>query len=165
MAEDNGSQRTHEPNLREITAELDGFKEWVKGQFEAGVRFDDERDHRYEEGKIANKEAVSAAFAAAKEAVAEQKQAQSQYNDSHNGLLRKIDDQHKETLPRIEADGRFNRQDEKINEVKRDVQLLRDAVTLMSGRGLGAASTIAYIVSALSVLVMLLTIYLTLSKP
>jgi hypothetical protein len=104
-----------------------------------------ERDKRYEEGKKANKEAVDAAFASAekavaaaltsaKEAVVKQEQAQSAYNASHNDLLRKMDEQHKETLPRPEADVRFTRQDEKIEDLKKVVAALREERSASAGR-------------------------------
>jgi hypothetical protein len=104
-----------------------------------------ERDRRYEEGKKANKEAVDAAFASAekavaaaltsaKEAVFKQEQAQNQYNEAHNGLLRKIDEQHKETLPRPEAEVRFTRQDEKIEDLKKVVARVELAQSASTGR-------------------------------
>ena len=50
--------RTHEPSLRELCAELDGFKKLM-----------DERDRRYSELDAANKAAVSTAMVAAEKAV------------------------------------------------------------------------------------------------
>lgn len=52
MANENG--RTHEPSLRELSAEFDGFRELMN-----------ERDCRYTERDLANKESVRKAFDAA----------------------------------------------------------------------------------------------------
>jgi hypothetical protein len=66
--EENGN-RTHEPNLREVTAELDGLKDLALAKIEALREVMDERDKRYAAGDQSGRTAVDAALAAAKEAV------------------------------------------------------------------------------------------------
>jgi hypothetical protein len=101
------------------------FERWLLDK----EKFDDERDRRYGERHIANQTAVDAAFQAAKEAssmalssqekaITKAEDSQKSYNTSHNDLLRKMDEQHKETLPRLEADGRFVTQAQKIEDAR-----------------------------------------------
>lgn len=49
MSDDLNGNRTHEPNLRELTAELDGHKEATRLQVEALYRLIEEKDRRYTE--------------------------------------------------------------------------------------------------------------------
>jgi hypothetical protein len=153
-ASNGNGARTHEPNLREVTAELDGLRDLVLSKFETiatkfeGLdRFEVERDRRYEEAKLANKNAVDAAFAAAKEAVAEAKRGQDAYNTQHNDLQRKQDDQRHEMITRTEADQRFRAVEEKFDQYKvdkeRELKELRDRISDLqlsrsAGEGAGA---------------------------
>jgi chromosome segregation ATPase len=104
--------RTHEPNLRELTAQIDGI-----------VRLYEERDRRYEER-----------FTAAKEAVTKAESAQTAYNTNHNDLTRKMDAQYGFMLPRTEAENRFRNHDEKIDEIKKELASLRESRSEGSGR-------------------------------
>jgi len=126
MEEKCSGGRTHEPSLRELCADLDGFK-----------RLMDERDKRYEQSFTQSKESVASALAAAKEqtsasfnasekAIAKAESSQLQYNATHNDLTRKMDAQYKEMLPRLESEGKFNAIAEKIEDVKRELNALRD---------------------------------------
>lgn len=107
-------------------------------------RLNQERDTRYDERHTANekavaaafaankeavaaafaaaKEAVTAALAAAKEAVVKAEQAQSNYNANHNDLARKMEDQYDHMLPRVEADAKFDRQNERFDDLKREAR-------------------------------------------
>jgi hypothetical protein len=70
MSENN---RTHEPNLRELCAELDGFKDLM-----------DERDRRYGEKFLAAEKAVSAALAASEKAAEKTESALKEYKTGAN---------------------------------------------------------------------------------
>lgn len=120
--------RTHEPSLRELCAEMDGFRILMN-----------ERDKRYEQSFVAAKENVAFALAAAKEqtaasfgasekAIVKAEAAQNQYNASHNDLTKKMDVQYSQMLPRPEAITMLRSLEEKIDDLKKglsDLQLTR----------------------------------------
>jgi leucyl aminopeptidase (aminopeptidase T) len=126
---DENSSRTHEPSLRELTAELDGLSKLFEEKVRANKELMDERDKRYTERDkdrqtevdkalaSADKQ-VAAAFAAAKESGIETKKAQDAYNLSHNDLLHKNEKLGTDMMPRSEANERFRSIDEKIGEIK-----------------------------------------------
>lgn len=115
---DNGS-RTHEPSLREVVAELDGLRDLMKSEDRRLEQVMDERDARYMERSNAAEKQVGVAFTASEKAAAKTEQAQDVYNRGHNDLLRKMDDQHKDTLPREEANAKFD-------SIGKEIQGLRE---------------------------------------
>lgn len=123
--EDGNGSRTHEPSLRELTAEMDGLRELFHAKFDSLKEILDERDRLYKERDESRKTAVDAALTAVKEqtkdsfvasekAIVKAEEAQKAYNSSHNDLARKMDDQNKATMPRPEAQQRFSALEEKI---------------------------------------------------
>jgi hypothetical protein len=129
VKEDNGP-RTHEPNLRELTADLDGLRELILSRLEAMEKLASERDRWYTErdkdrqasvdkALTAVKEQTAASFAASEKAILKAEEAQRSYNASHNDLARKMDDQGKATMPRTETESRFFNLTEKVEEVRR----------------------------------------------
>ncbi|HEV2036940.1 MAG TPA: hypothetical protein VGU71_22540 [Candidatus Dormibacteraeota bacterium] len=142
MTEDNG--RTHEPSLREVVAELDGLRDLMKSEDHRLEAVMDERHERYKERADAAEDRVGVAFDAAKEAKTASDQGQRDYNVSHNDILRKADQQYKDTLPREEALTRFGAQEAKIDQgvkeaglqmdqLRKDVQGLRESRSEGSG--------------------------------
>lgn len=132
MTSPNG--RTHEPSLREITADLDGFKALVEAQFDALRDVMAERDRRYDQqfksgetavtaALAAQKELTSAAFASSEKAIVKAEEAQRSYNASHNDLIRKMDSM----IPRTEFDAR-------LVGIDKDVSSLRESRSAGSGR-------------------------------
>jgi len=86
-------------------------------------------DKRYEQRFEAQEKAIHAAlmsvkeqtknsFDASEKAIVKAEEAQKAYNQSHNDLARKMDDQSKATMPRTETESRFRSLEEKINELK-----------------------------------------------
>lgn len=124
---DNG--RLHDPTLHELTAELDGLRELLLAKLESSREILDERDRLYKERDDARRTAVDAALAAVKEqtkasfdasekAIVKAEEAQKSYNQSHNDLARKMDEQGKATMPRSETESRFNAMEEKIGTLR-----------------------------------------------
>jgi len=112
-------------------------------------RIMDERDRRYEDRFKAQETAVyaalaaqekltNAAFASSEKAIVKAEDAQRDYNVRSNEFRGQLDDQNKvmsnEMLRRAEAEQRFDAQDEKIDEIKKDVGGLRESRSGMSGR-------------------------------
>jgi DNA repair exonuclease SbcCD ATPase subunit len=121
--------RTHEPSLREVTTELDGVKELLLSELASIRNLVDERDRLYKERNDAQRTAVDAALTAVKEqtkasfeasekAIVKAEEAQKSYNQSHNDLARKMDDQNKATVPRPEAESRFRTLEDKITDLR-----------------------------------------------
>lgn len=116
MSDPNG--RTHEPNLREVTTQIDGME-----------RLYEERDRRYEDRFKAQETAVAAAlaaaekltaaaFAASKEAILKAENSQTSYNAGHNDLSRKMETQYKEMIPRTEFSVAVKNIEDKIAELR-----------------------------------------------
>lgn len=135
MSDPNGA-RTHEPTLRELTTELDGLRELLLAKLEASKEVINERDKLYKERDDSRRTAVDAALAAAKEqtkasfdasekAIVKAEEAQKSYNVAHNDLARKMDEQNKATMPRLESQQRFDNIAKEVAELK--------ALTAVSG--------------------------------
>jgi small-conductance mechanosensitive channel len=129
MIEENGN-RTHEPSLRELTAELDGQRSLM-----------DERDRRYGEQFNASKEAVKAAldankeltsqaFLASKEAINKAETA-SNANDAKNNEFRsQLKDQTSTFPTRIEVDSKVTSVADRLDEFKKDLEKYKDQQAL-----------------------------------
>jgi chromosome segregation ATPase len=139
MAEDTNG-RTHEPSLRELTVEIDGLRALLLSKIESTKQILDERDKLYKERDDSRRTAVDAALSAAKEqtkasfeasekAIVKAEEAQKSYNQSHNDLARKMDDQSKATMPRSETEARFHALEEKVNEVRNVVSAGTGVIT------------------------------------
>ena len=175
MKSDTNGSRTHEPSLREVTAELDGLRTLLLAKLEALNEKLDERDKLYTErdtsrrtaveaALVAVKEQTASAFAASKEGIVEAKKGQDAYNATHNDLLRKMDDQNKSTMSRSEIDARFHAVEEKINTLKDSVATVGSAVAAQIAAVTGAQaggksvkdesrSNVAILVSVVAVLI------------
>src|ERR1700721_606338 len=103
---DNG--RTHEPSLRELTAELDG----VRGIFDEKVdrvrEVADERDRRYEERFRAMDEKTSLALNASEKAVTKAEVAQEKRFENTKEWRAAMQDRDRNQMPRIEVEQRFS---------------------------------------------------------
>lgn len=146
MGDDSTNGRTHEPNLREITAELDGLKDLMLAKLDAVKELMTERDRLYKERDESRRIAVDAALAAAKEqtkasfdasekAIGKAEEAQKAYNTAHNDLSKKLDEQNKATIPRLESEQRMKAIEIKIDEV-------RSAVGVLGGHAVGGRTVI-----------------------
>lgn len=111
-----------------------------------------ERDRRYEDraarqdtavtaALAANKELTAAAFAASEKAIVKAEDAQKSYNAGHNDLSRKLETQTKESISRLEHTADLRRVDEKLDEIKKELQNLRDARSIGAGKDEAHAST------------------------
>lgn len=127
--------RTHEPSLREITVELDGLRTLVLAKLESLKELLKERDESrrtaVDAALTAVKEQTKASFEASEKAIVKAEEAQKSYNVAHNDLARKMDEQNKATMPRIETENRFSAMEEKLNAVKTSI-----AETVAGGKGM-----------------------------
>ena len=124
---------------------------------------------------IAQKEAVAAAFLASEKAIVKAEEAQKAYNLSHNDLNRKLDDQNKATMPRIEVVGLFKAFDDKLlfmqqnidskleaarlsNEkvyeaFQKDIASLRESRSLLEGKATQTSVTAAQVIAVLGLMI------------
>lgn len=171
MSDDGNGGRTHEPSLRELTAELDGLRELLLSKMESVKDVIDERDKLYKERDDARRVAVDAALAAAKaavdaaliavkeqtkasfeaseKAIVKAEEAQKSYNQTHNDLSRKLDEQNKMTMPRSETETRFAAIEEKFVSLREIVTTHRASD---SGKTEGISSSWAVLLGAVSLI-------------
>jgi hypothetical protein len=127
-----------------------------------------ERDDRYmalfKESKeavaaalAAQKELTNAAFASSEKAIVKAEESQTVYNTGHNDLTRKMEGQYKEMIPRAEHE-------EVIKALENKISQVQTTQSKTEGKGLGAASVIAYIFGAAGFLAALVLLISYLSK-
>lgn len=161
--------RTHEPNLRELTAELDGLKELLLAKLDAVKELFNERDKLYKERDDSRKTAVDAALTAVKEqtkasfdgsekAIVKAEESQRQYNQGHNDLSRKMEGQYKDMLPRPEADAKFKATEEKIEGIKKEIASLRESRSEGTGEKGGRLSSQQLLMMIVSLILALVVI-------
>lgn len=73
----------------------------------------------------AQKELTNAAFASSEKAITKAEEAQKSYNQTHNDLSRKMDEQYKEMMPRSESLARHGANEIRYQELKDDFSKLR----------------------------------------
>jgi hypothetical protein len=73
----------------------------------------------------AQKELTNAAFASSEKAITKAEEAQKSYNQTHNDLSRKMDEQYKEMMPRAESLARHASNEHRYQELKDDFSKLR----------------------------------------
>jgi len=138
MKPDPNGSRTHEPSLRELTAELDGLRELLLSKMESLRDVVNERDRLYKERDDSRRTAVDAALAAAKEntassfaasekAIVKAENAQSEYNVRSNEFRGQLDDQAKRLISRVEVESLTRNLEEKIGRLDMDVRGLRES--------------------------------------
>lgn len=137
MTEPNG--RTHEPDLHQITAELDGLRDLLLSRLKEleqnGKSSDkalrdlfEERDRRYEDRFRAQDEKTTLALTASKEAIGKAETATEKRFESVNEFRGTLSDQARLQLPRAEADERFKNMADKLEELKREMVVRNDEV-------------------------------------
>lgn len=105
---------------------------------------------------VAQKELSQTVQVSSDKAITKAEEAQKAYNVGHNDLARKMDDQYKLMLPRVEADSRDKNVEEKLKGHGELINLLSSRLDLMSGAGAGKEQgfknikDIVYIVIALA---------------
>jgi hypothetical protein len=160
---DRDGSRSHEPNLRELTADLDGLHQLMLARLEAMKSLMDERDRMYSErdtsrrtaveaALIAAKEQTATSFAASKEAISKADTAQHEYNIRSNEFRGQLDDQAKRLISRAEVESVIRNLEEKIARLDGDQRQLRDTVGSGVSKGEGMNQLWQYILAGLGLL-------------
>jgi hypothetical protein len=106
MPDTNGT-RTHEPSLRELTAELDGAEQVLSEKISGLEKLAGERDRRYEDRFKAMDEKTSLALNASEKAVTKAEVAQEKRFDNTNEWRAAMQDRDRNQMPRVEIEQRF----------------------------------------------------------
>ncbi len=120
--------RTHEPSLRELTAELDGARDVFNEKIESLVKVTNERDRRYEDRFRAMDEKTSLALTSSEKAVTKAETATEKRFDSVNEFRNTLKDQASNFMPRPETEAKFKAYDDKFDDMKKDVIALRQEI-------------------------------------
>lgn len=140
MTDTTNGGRTHEPSLRELTAQLDDLKELVDIKDTATRELMHERDRRYEDrfkgqetavaaALAAQKELTTSAFASSEKAIGKAETAQSDYNVRSNEFRGQLDDQAKMLMPRTETENTFKQHRELIDRLRDEGRIAVEAGT------------------------------------
>src|SRR5678809_79588 len=121
-------ERTHEPSLREIVAELDGFREQLR-----------ERDRFYLEKFKSQDEKTNLAMSSSERATTKAEMAVEKRFESVNEFRKSLSDQTATFLSKSEAEPRFQSLAEKVENIR-----INQGAS--GGRQAGIASTIAAVV-------------------
>jgi len=138
-----------------LAARLTALEELTTARDRWYTERDKDRQTSVDKALTAAKEQTASSFAASKEAILKAEEAQRAYNQSHNDLARKMDEQNKATMPRTETEARFRALEEKVNEA-------RNGLGAIGATNTGARSvkdeTRANIALVISILGMLVTL-------
>jgi hypothetical protein len=133
------------PTLERFSSDLKGLRDLLLAKLDALREMMDERDRRYAAMSAESKEAVRAAFVAQKEltdaafkssekAIIKAEDAQREYNARSNEFRGQLEDQASRLMPKDEANARFKVADDKIDDIKKDVQNLRESRSEIGGK-------------------------------
>lgn len=86
---------------------------------------------------VAQKELSQTVALASDKAITKAEEAQKTYNVGHNDLSKKMEDQYKQMLPRVEADNREKNMEEKLKGHSDLLNLLNSRLDIISGAGAG----------------------------
>lgn len=167
---DKNGLRTHEPSLRELTADLDGLRELLLSKLDAQSDALAAADKRYEqrfmaqEGAVtsalnAQEKAVTSAMVSADRAVSKVETANDKRFESVNEFRAQLADQAAGFLPRNEANIRFDGFSEKLDsqrkvldgrleQIRVDLQQIREAAAIIQGKSVGMNQLWGYLVAA-----------------
>lgn len=92
---------------------------------------------------------------ASEKAITKAEDKQNQYNQSHNDLLKKMEDM----LPRKEADAREKNFTDKMEGHRKEMVAINSRLDIIAGRGSGYKELIGYILAAITILAFVITHY------
>jgi hypothetical protein len=129
--------RANTPDVKEIVSHIDDLKELMEEKVlglgavldERELRFNkviDERDRRYEDRFTAMDEKTSLALTASEKAVSKAETATEKRFDSVNEFRGQLKDQANSLLPREEANSRFGAMQDRVEEMMKEIVLLRE---------------------------------------
>lgn len=100
---------------------------------------------------VSQKELYQTVQASSDKAITKAESAQTQYNQGHNDLSRKMEDQYKMMLPRTEAQQNQQNTEEKLEAHRKELAILTSKLDEIRGKGLGVQNFFGWIVAAIAV--------------
>jgi hypothetical protein len=118
--------RFHDPDLKELTAEVDGIRILMLEKATHLLQVMDERNVRYEQRFTAMDEKTSLALTSSEKAVTKAETATEKRFDAVNEFRGSLKDQADTLYPRTEAETKFRSYDEKLDDMKKEISSLRE---------------------------------------
>jgi hypothetical protein len=118
--------RANRPDIKEIVSHADDLKELLELRMVSQREIMDERDQRYMERFRAMDEKTSLALSASEKAVGKAEMATEKRFDSVNEFRAQLKDQASTLMPREESTVKFAGVESKIDELKKEIVLLRE---------------------------------------
>lgn len=168
MNDNDNNGRTHEPSLRELTAQLDDLKELLLAKHDGILKVMDERDKLYTDRAISSKTAVEAAlkaaetltnasFAASEKAIGKADANAEKWRENANEWRAAMQDREVKFAGRVEMDNEFK-------NLRNELMSLKESRAEGGGRHSGSAAVWGYVISAIAVLGSLFTAAIALYK-
>ncbi len=144
MPADKDNGRTHEPSLRELTAELDGLRELFMAKISAQKEIMDERDRLYKERDETRVLAVDSAlkavekqteisFVASERALQKAEASQQNYNIRSNEFRGQLEDQARRLMSKDEYVSSHKNLELRVDRVDMDVRRIQTELSAMAG--------------------------------
>lgn len=102
-----------------VIAQLKGYVEGLIAQYS------ESQEKAVQAALAAQKELTSSTFSSSEKAITKAEEAQKSYNQTHNDLSRKMDEQYKEMMPRSESLARHEANEHRYQELKDDFSTIR----------------------------------------
>jgi hypothetical protein len=171
MREPNGG-RTHEPSLRELTTDLDYLRELFTEKVDGLARLVDERDRHlaqrlHDRDNLFNgalkavEEKTALALASSERAVTKSEIANDKRFDTVNEFRSSLSDQAATMLTRAEANAKFGSYEEKFDEIKRDMNKIRDSLSTSVGKDLASERSTSRNEWSIGILVVVILSFIT----
>lgn len=136
------------------------LKEYLKDLRRVEAKSVDERfcniERNVRKALASQKELHQQSQHSSQQAIAKAEDSQKQYNQSHNDLARKMDDQYKRMLPRDEWATNASNFHDKFDEIRKSISDLRTRLDENKGKGVGVNNlfilVVALITAALAIM-------------
>lgn len=149
---DSANGRTHEPSLRELTADLDGVEAVLAEKIEGLKETMKNNDRRYEERFKAMDEKTSLALTASKEAVGKAETATEKRFDSVNEFRKTLSDQTGTFPTRDEVNAQIKVFDARLVAMKESTDASINSLKESRSEGIGKSATWAIVLGIVVIL-------------
>jgi len=133
-----------------VIAKIDGNDERYKQEF-------DNQKLAVKDALAAQKELTNAAFNSSEKAIVKAEDSQRTYNQGHNDLSKKMEDQYKLMIPRTEHQGAIRAMDDKNQDLNKKIDALSIRLTAIESRGEGRSSLWGYIIGGIGAVAIILS--------
>jgi hypothetical protein len=100
---------------------------------------------------VSQKELLSQMHGASQEAIKKAEEGQLRYNQGHNDLSRKMEDQYKNMIPREEHLAVIQSLNEKIESIQKQIALITARMDELRGKGAGAWQLVLIVIALITI--------------